>query len=1019
MKPVTLTRAPSLGRLSVVAVVLSAFTLCLWSQATTIDANLQVTASRVNQNIVLSWFASNSVSYQVEASPTSTTWTNFSPVLAGGGGFLFVTNPMANPGNLFFRVKRLLPQQVITATFDPSTGVLTIMGDGLDNIIVVKRNSLGVILINNGAVSIAGGVPTIANTSLIQIFGQNGNDQLALDEASGAMPSAHIYGSTGNDTLTGGSGADLLSGGPGNDTLYGKGGADNLFGGDDNDTLSGGDYDDLVFGEDGDDTMVWGPGDDNDLLEGGSGNDTVQVNGGGGAEDFTIVPNNTRVRFDRINPAPFFLDIGTSEKLVLNANGGNDTLNCTGNLAALIQIHADGGAGDDTLLGSNGNDTLIGGDANDFIDGQQGNDTVFMGAGNDTFQWDPGDGNDTVEGQGGSDRMIFNGTAGSEIFEVSTTNSTRVRFTRNLGNIVMDLNDVEAVETRPLGGTDSFIVNDLTGTGVTSVDVNLAGTIGGVTGDGAADVVIVNGTSADDVINVLGAGSSCSVVGLAAQVNILNSEGANDSLFVNALDGADGVTATTLPAGVVKLTIDGGANNDTLLGSQGDDVFLGGDGGDYIYGDNGADVAFMGDGNDVFQWDAGDGNDKLEGQNGSDTLLFFGANIAENIDVVPNGNRVLFIRNVGSVTMDLDDVETIDFRALGGADNIVAADLSGTDLTLLSLNLRGPSEGGDGAIDSITVNGRQTNDILFVTGAPGGFVVTGLAPTVNVTNSEAANDTLTVNALGGMDVVDASALASNVVKLTINGGLGNDTLHGSPGNDLFNGGDGNDTVWAGSGNDTFVWNPGDDNDTFEGQAGDDALQFNGANVTENISLTATNGRLRFTRDVAGVITDCNDVETVNFAAAGGADNIVINDLSSTDVTAVNLNLAGAVGGVTGDAQADNIYVNGTATNDVVLVTGDASGVSVSGLSAVINLTSSEAANDRLTIYTFSGDDIMDASGLAAGGIALTANGGDDDDTLIGSAGIDILFGENGDDVLIGGPGVDTLNGGAGNNTVIQ
>ena len=92
----------------------------------------------------------------------------------------------------------------------------------------------------------------------------------------------------------------------------------------------------------------------------------------------------------------------------------------------------------------------------------------------------------------------------------------------------------------------------------------------------------------------------------------------------------------------------------------------------------------MGAGDDVFQWNPGDGNDTLEGQDGSDTMLFFGANVDENIDIVANGGRVLFFRNVANVTMDLDDVESIDFRALGGADNIVVGDLTGTDLTQAS-----------------------------------------------------------------------------------------------------------------------------------------------------------------------------------------------------------------------------------------------------------------------------------------------------------------------------------------------
>ena len=46
------------------------------------------------------------------------------------------------------------------------------------------------------------------------------------------------------------------------------------------------------------------------------------------------------MRFDRLDPAPFALDIGTSENLVLNANGGNDSVLGTGNLAALISLTA-------------------------------------------------------------------------------------------------------------------------------------------------------------------------------------------------------------------------------------------------------------------------------------------------------------------------------------------------------------------------------------------------------------------------------------------------------------------------------------------------------------------------------------------------------------------------------------------------------------------------------------------------------------------------------------------------------
>ena len=62
-------------------------------------------------------------------------------------------------------------------------------------------------------------------------------------------------------------------------------------------------------------------------------------------------------------------------------------------------------------------------------------------------------------------------------------------------------------------------------------------------------------------------------------------------------------------------------------------------------------------------------------------MLFNGANIAENFDVSANGGRVRFTRNIANIVMDLNDVESIDVKALGGADNLVVNDLSGTDVT--------------------------------------------------------------------------------------------------------------------------------------------------------------------------------------------------------------------------------------------------------------------------------------------------------------------------------------------------
>jgi Ca2+-binding RTX toxin-like protein len=486
----------------------------------------------------------------------------------------------------------------VTATFSATSGVLSVMGDSLDNTIEISRNAGGGILVNNGAVAVVGGAPSVANTALIRVFGLGGDDTITLNEANGALPVANLYGGSGTDTLIGGAGGDLVFGQSGEDELQGKGGFDFLFGGSGDDDLTGGDADDFVFGQNGGDQMIWNPGDDTDLNEGGGGVDQTLVNGAGADEQFTTTANGTRVRFDRLNPAPFSIDIGTTEQLVVNANGGNDQFSATGNLAALIQITVDGGAGDDTLLGSNGIDLLIGGDDDDFIDGQQGADVALLGEGDDKFQWDPGDGSDTVEGQNGHDTMVFNGSAGNETFEASA-NGSRTRFTRNLGTIAMDLAEIEQIDLHTGGSPDTVIVNDLSGTSLVELNVMLASTIGGTLGDGVADNVVVNGTAGEDVIVVTGTAGGATIVGLATVVNVFTAETAFDRVTINALGGDDVVDATGLTATGIPLTVDGGDDDDVLQGGDGADTLLGGAGDDVLIGGPGIDVLDGGLGDNV------------------------------------------------------------------------------------------------------------------------------------------------------------------------------------------------------------------------------------------------------------------------------------------------------------------------------------------------------------------------------------------------------------------------------------
>jgi hypothetical protein len=102
--------------------------------------------------------------------------------------------------------------------------------------------------------------------------------------------------------------------------------------------------------------------------------------------------------------------------------------------------------------------------------------------------------------------------------------------------------------------------------------------------------------------------------------------------------------------------------------------------------------------------------------------------------------------------------------------------------------------------------------------------------------------------------------------------------------------------------------------------------------------------------------DVGGTETVDLRALGGKDTAVVNDLTRTDVTKVNIDLAVAIGSEAGDAAADTITVNGTNGHDNIAVAANGGVVDVTGLFTAIGISHSEAANDLLAINGLGGDD---------------------------------------------------------------
>ena len=478
-------------------------------------------------------------------------------------------------------------------------------------------------------------------------------------------------------------------------------------------------------------------------------------------------PGILQVDFGDDGSADFSFQRKLIARISVDAGGGDDLVridDANGAFTSAIPTMLAGGDGNDTVLGGSGAETLLGGDGNDTLDGNGGNDRALLGAGDDTFVWDPGDGSDTIEGEAGADTMRFNGANAAEQVDLSA-NGSRLRFFRNPANITMDTAGVERVDFNALGGADAVNVGDLTGTDVGNVNLDLAGSAGG--GDGQSDRVTVNGTKGDDSVHVIRDAAGVTVAGLRSVVSLRNAE-PSDALAVATLDGADHISAAGVPAQAIALTLDGGSGDDELFGSQGDDRLLGGDGNDTLDGSKGNDTALMGAGDDTFVWDPGDGSDVVEGESGNDSMSFIGANVAEQIDVSANGNRVLFTRDVGTIRMDTAGLERIDFQALGGADVIHVGDLTGTDLTSLQLDLEGAPGTGDGAVDRVLLEGTPGADLVDVNGDSGEVKVSGLQPTVAILNPE-ATDRLEIDNLDFGDAFDLSQLAPGTMEVFVDG----------------------------------------------------------------------------------------------------------------------------------------------------------------------------------------------------------------------------------------------------------
>jgi hypothetical protein len=195
---------------------------------------------------------------------------------------------------------------------------------------------------------------------------------------------------------------------------------------------------------------------------------------------------------------------------------------------------------------------------------------------------------------------------------------------------------------------------------------------------------------------------------------------------------------------------------------------------------------------------------------------------------------------------------------------------------------------------------------------------------------------------------------------TLNGGDGYDVVLGGGGADLVDGQRGNDTELLGGGADVAVWNPGEGNDTVIGGSGQDTMLFHGSNANETMQLGASGTHAIFSRNVAAIRMDLDEIETFHVDVLGGTDDVTVGDLTGTDIgtTEVNLLSQGVV-----DGAADKVTVVGTNRADHVAVDAAAGVVAATGLHSDVALTGAEQL-DQLQVNTLGGNDTVTVSAAA-------------------------------------------------------
>jgi Ca2+-binding RTX toxin-like protein len=665
-----------------------------------------------------------------------------------------------------------------------------------------------------------------------------------------------IYGSGGLQ-ITGTVGADSIYGTSGNDTISGEpympytpylGGNDVIRPGAGNDTISGGAGNDWII-------LDRGFGTDTVNLDAG-GTDTIQFNFGFGP--------NVRIGFERyVGLVISFLD--SPDKLIIgNAgpyNGAdfnlkfNDGTTLTGSelVAAaeeawllgfyfghtstvLVPSTFGGLPSFDPWLNEGNTEDAVFGQGADYVDiAENHNFTMHLGGGSDHFSF-IGSGSNVIFGDDPRADWFFQG---NDQIIMKSEDPTRTNSLLAFG----------------MGGNDLIY--------------------GGTSQNGGYPYVVLGGGDGADTLY----GRPLNTTAGTIYFSTLDGGRGDDTLYSGGAANAYG--------GQGNDVFYGGQSWDTFVGGEGNDTAFGGGGGDTLHGNDGNDVLNGGDGDDTIQGEDGDdfidggaGNDFLRGQSGNNTIrggegddIIYSETTGIDVLLGDGGNDKIYSWNTAAALIDggdgNDEIHALATSVLestinGGAGNdqifvtsewyptsppkVVTIDGGSGDDEIQLYQSHGPS-----VLTFAPGSGHDTVVMPFSPWQPESATVRvelhGVTPEqvrmyrddMDLVVVYGENDSLRVSDYFGQVLpVGQYSTAGSYPRLEgiifdngtvwtfddfpilpMDGGEAAEYIGGTQGADLIHAGGGDDRVFSGRGNDVVFGEQGDDN--LNGDAGDDSV----------------------------------------------------------------------------------------------------------------------------------------------------------------------------------------------------